>query len=49
MNRLKVRVRDWISERFQRIDHVLILSVQFDKFSKFVQSITPLDNGHKLI
>lgn len=49
MKRFKVLIRDWISERFQRIDHVLIPSVQFDKFSKFVQSITPLDNGHKLI
>jgi len=49
MKHLKVWIRDWISERFQRIDHVLIPSVQSEKFSKFVQSITPLDNGHKLI
>ena len=46
---MKVWIRDLISERFQRIDHVLIPSVQFNKFSTFVQSITPIDNGHKLI
>jgi hypothetical protein len=46
---LKVQLRDWISERFQRINHVLVLSVPLEKFSTFVQSIAPIDNGHKLI
>lgn len=48
MNHLKVRIRDWISERFHRIDHVLVPSVPFEKFAKFVRSISPIDNGHHL-
>ena len=49
MKNLKIWIRDWISERFHRIDHVLVPSVPLEKFSSFVQSITPLDNGHRLI
>lgn len=46
---LKVRIRDWISERFHRIDQVLVPSVPLEKFSTFVQSIAPVNNGHSLI
>lgn len=49
MHRIKVLIRDWISERFQRIDHVLVPSVPVEKFSTFINSIRPLDNGHELI
>ncbi|CAN2170738.1 Methyltransferase FkbM [Candidatus Nanopelagicaceae bacterium] len=48
MFKLKVRLRDWISERFHRIDHVLVPSVPLEKFAKFVRSISPVDNGHHL-
>lgn len=44
-----MRFRDWVSERFQKFDHVLVPSVPLDKFSKFVQSIVPIDNGHNMI
>lgn len=49
MSNAKVWIRDWISERFQRIDHVLVPSVTLDKFSQFVDSIMPIDNGHELV
>jgi len=49
MNDLKVRIRDWISERFHKIDHVLVPSVPRETFTSFVKSITPIDNGHELV
>jgi hypothetical protein len=49
MHHLKVRVKDWISERFQGIDHVLVPSVPLEKFATFVNSISPIDNGYKLV
>ena len=49
MHSLKVLVRDWISERFHRIDHVLVPSVPLERFATFVNSIAPIDNGHELV
>ena len=49
MRDIKVRIRDWVSERFHKIDHVLVPSVPSEKFSSFVNSISPIDNGYELI
>lgn len=49
MTHLKVRIRDWISERFNYIDHVLAPSVPLEKFYSLVNLITPIDDGYKLV
>jgi len=49
MRDVKVRIRDWVSERFHKIDHVLVPSVPLEKFSSFVNAIAPIDNGHELV